>query len=307
MGKLLLIDGSPLMYQQYTTVGFLKTKSGIPTGLRYGFLRAVRAYREKVKPTKVVITWDSKGPVKKAEGRAEYKANRPWSEGKQSMYDQLADLKKMLSLTAFTQVESEGYEADDLIGTLTRQMEMQGHEVVIVSPDHDMLQLLSPKVMQCYTKGKVFQRMDVEWMLQEKNCHPKAWLLMKAIRGDASDNLKGVGVSNAIAVAIEKVVSAHAGKLSGPWYTVEDALKTLTLMGPQECADALASVKDAVNLNMKIMALAEPDTMDIVKGLKDKVALTKLFEELEFKSVMKYVNELCTDSEELYKTGQMEM
>jgi len=124
---ILLIDASPLIYSNFNSIGFLESENGEPTGLRFGFLRSTRSYTEKNQADRTVLCFDLPGLVKKAEGHSTYKSNRVWTEEKNKMYGQVPELREMLSLTKYTQADAEGYEADDVIGSLARQMESQGH------------------------------------------------------------------------------------------------------------------------------------------------------------------------------------
>lgn len=298
MKRILIVDGSPVMYAQWSKVGHLKTTTGIMTGLRYGFLRSVRAYASTLLCDKVVIVWDSKGAVVKAEGRPEYKANRPWTTAKASMYSQLDELKQMLGLTTYTQAEAAGYEADDLIGTLTRSLEKEGHDVWIVTPDHDMLQLVSDNVTVVW-KGTTDK--GIKWtkqlMMREKGIGPKGWLLYKAMQGDKSDNLTA-------AVTSKDSLDIVASLLKGLELTeqltssAEENLEILdrALDDPsasiQFIRNSISAVKSEILQNIKIMALTDPPDMVIKKGLRDKAGLTKLFVNLEFKSMMQHIDEL---------------
>ena len=132
--RYLLIDASPLIYAAWNSVGKLAVQSGPHkgelTGLRFQCVRSIRAYARDTGANKVVICYDTPHPVKKAEGRAEYKSNRTMTDDKRQMYEHVPALKEMISHTWWTQVEAPGYEADDLIGFFTTTLHRQGQEVI---------------------------------------------------------------------------------------------------------------------------------------------------------------------------------
>lgn len=146
MARLLLIDASPLIYANYAAMGHFSTKAGIPTGIRYGFLRSVRSYAEKLKADRVCVVYDHPSAVLKASQVESYKADRVTTEGKLKMWSQIPDLKELVKLTRWAQAEAEGFEADDVIGHLAREFAKQGHDAFIVTPDNDMLQLISDRI-----------------------------------------------------------------------------------------------------------------------------------------------------------------
>jgi len=297
MSNVLVVDGSVIIYKQFSKVGHLSTTTGIPTGLRYGFTRAIRSYKEKFKCSTVVIAWDTGAPIKKADEvdfLDEYKANRPTSESKQKMYGQLQDLKELIKLTSWSQVEEDGYEADDLIATVTRKLVEKDHRVTVVSTDNDMCQLISDKV-SVFAPGKDPVVKNAVWVQKNFGVIPEMLLYYRAAAGDVSDNIPGVGWS-------KSVLESYAQML----LTASATLKDPTLMGSPEAMEGLAWVA-AVTLdgqfkserestwrkNITMMRLTPPESMTITKGAKDQKALQELFVKLEFRTLMDKIPELC--------------
>lgn len=283
---ILVVDASPLIYSVYNTQGHLKTSTGIITGLRYGFLRSIRSYQNKCKADAVAICFDLPGAVRKAEGREEYKSNRPLTEAKKDMWSQVDELREMLALTKWAQLDAEGFEADDLIGAVARAKAAHGHRVLIVTPDNDMAQLVSENVNIFYPKEtkKANQFKGPDGVKEQFGVRPDQLLAYRAFCGDKSDNLDGL-----IRGEAERKRLAECF----------DRIKTFR--EPEQLFDAAVEdpnvaveegMRDAFLANVKIMDLPSPDEIRVRKGAKDKAALTTLFETLEFKSMMKFIPEL---------------
>lgn len=278
MAHYLLVDAAPLLYSNYSTVGHLATSTGVLTGVRYGFLRGVRSYANRMKADKVVITWDSPGLIVKAEGMEEYKSNREWTSDKEKMYAQVPDLKKMLSLTCWTQVIAPGFESDDIIGFLTRKLVVQKQEVTIVTVDNDMLQLVGYPNVKVFTPGGKGTIKDDEYVRATYGVSAVQLLAFRACAGDKSDNVQGF-------------LSESKHPMLREWLkgttTVESA-----------CAAVLEQLKDTVEENvfknnLRVMHLHDPgESLCIQKGFRDKAGLEAIFNELEFKSMIKYLDEL---------------
>lgn len=285
MSTVLLVDASPLIYAVYNAMGHFQTKAGEPTGLRFGFLRSIRSYADKVKPDKVVICFDSPGPVVKAEGIETYKANRVMTPEKVKMYEQVPALRELLALTKYTQVDAPGYEADDIIGSLARRLMGQGHDVYVVSPDNDLCQLVMfPKVklwMPPKGKEKAWLK-DHNWVCDQFQVQPNALLLWRAIEGDTSDNLEGLSLLTAntkeqFKARLRELAAIHQDRALTP-----DDLTSLQL------SDGATKM---VRVNYEVMKLVDPPVLGITKGIRDSEKLGQAFEALEMRSMLKHLPE----------------
>lgn len=271
--NILLVDGSPLVYQAFSSVGHFKTTTGIPTGVVYGFLRSLRSWAERLKADKVVIAWDSKGPVLKAANQEEYKANRVFTEEKQSMYSQVPLLKSTLSSTNYDQVESVGHEADDLLGTLSRSYSKQGHTVIIATVDRDMFSAVTPSVKVFHTHTKETQKhLITEVEVQDYYGVPPYLVPMyKAIFGDTSDNVKRLKHRLSEIDGLD-VIMKYDGE-------VESTAKAFGV-----------DQKDLEDrLNLCSLAEVPQAQMDWIWGSADEESLQSKFAALEFKSMMKFI------------------
>ena len=287
MANILLVDASPLIYSNFNAMKRFKTKAGEPTGLRFGFMRSMRSYVEKTKADRVAICLDLLGVVKKAVGVPEYKANRVWSKDKEEMYDQIPNLLEMLSYTRYAQVQAEGYEADDVIAHLARKFEVGNHDVFIVSPDNDLLQLVSKRVRIWMPPKK--ENKNKAWFKDEDYCmsyfgvKPEYLLYFRALTGDSSDNLKGCVKSK----YVENLAHIFCEKLKKN-YTTRQIREEMMHMPGHYFIDGWLKV---FKRNMHVMRLHDPvpGVLRIKKGKKDPTALRELLLKLEMKSLIPYV------------------
>lgn len=280
---ILIIDAMPLVYQTWATVGHFSTKSGISSGLRYGFIRSVRSWANKFKAEKVVICWDVQGPVLKAAGfELTYKANRQMTPDKQKMYDQIPDLKVMLAKTKYSQIEAKGYEADDLCATVARYYQKeQGKESVIATPDFDVQSAIDEMTSVFYT-GRPEKRL---WTLPQFTAHygfhPSRVPVFKALFGDKSDAVEGaVKETVASTEAFCSLATIYPGFRSVEFF---DVFFKTWVVAPQ-----------SQELARRTLALVElvdvpRDSWVVQKGQRDTEGLTELFKTLEFASLMKFI------------------
>lgn len=293
MDKILIVDASPLIYAVYDTQGHLSTSSGEPTGLRYGFLRSVRSYKERTKCNKVVLAFDTKGPIKKAEGLETYKANREFTETKANMYSQVPALRELIELTNWTQIEAPGYEADDIIGAVARAKSQRGDHIVIVTPDNDAAQLVNDRV-NIFTPGKkgakdTYKR--AEDIKEYFGVWPEQLLVWRAICGDKSDNIEGIGLEKSACEAIKNVLLKLPRVTITPEIFQEQVVPKLE-PSLQEKFEHMHACRDKFDLNLRAMQLHRPEEMTITKGRGDAKAMEELFHKLEFKSMFKYIPDL---------------
>lgn len=292
MANILLVDASPLIYANYNAMKRFKTKAGVPTGLRFGFMRSMRSYVEKTQADRVAVCLDLPGPVKKAEGHQEYKANRTWTPEKEDMYSQVPDLMTMLSYTRYALAQAVGYEADDVIAGLARKFAAANHSVYIVTPDNDLLQLVNERIKIWMPPKKK----EKAWLKDETYCydtfgvHPQNLLHYRSIIGDTSDNLPGVNLN----AESKRELAKFFNRTVLEEYTDEEFLEQIWPQLPRVVTinDSMPQTpKDLYRLNYEIMKLHDPEEseLDIQKGKKDPDALRKLFYDLEMKSLVPHV------------------
>lgn len=213
MKRLVIIDGKSVFYRGYYAMGALSTSDGTPTGGIYGFAAIAMEIVRKLDPTKVVVAWDSRSSTAKRKAvYPEYKAGR--TKPGDDFYAQIPLLEELVKALGWSFVECEDYEADDIIGTLALQAdeldaaaknEDEEWETYIVSSDLDMLQIVDENTrMYRILKGfSQLEELDVAAVEAKYGIHKSQFLDLKALKGDASDNIPGVpGVGEKTAVKL---------------------------------------------------------------------------------------------------------
>lgn len=200
MKRLVLIDGKSVFYRGYYAMGPLSLADGTPTGGVYGFAAIAMEIVKKIDPTKVVVAWDSKTSVsRRREIYAEYKAGRV--KPGEDFYTQIPLLMELTQALGWNFVEVENYEADDIIGTLSLQADETTdatgkceYETYIISSDLDMLQIVDDnthmwRILKGFTN---IEQIDVAEIEAKYGIKKSQFLDLKALKGDASDNIPGV-------------------------------------------------------------------------------------------------------------------
>ena len=191
--KLLVIDGNSILNRAYYGVRLLSTKDGRFTNGIYGFLNIFLSLLSNYEPDSVAIAFDLKAPTFRHKMYSEYKAGR--KPAPRELVEQFAPLKELLTALGYTVVEKEGYEADDILGTLSASCK-EGDFCYIATGDRDSLQLVSENVNVVLASTKAGQPVstlyDIEKIKEEYKVTPKQLIDIKAIQGDSSDNIPGV-------------------------------------------------------------------------------------------------------------------
>jgi len=203
---LLLIDGNALLHRAYHVIPPLTvSKTGEMIGAVYGFASMLLKAINELKPTHYAIAFDKKGPTFRHRLYDQYKAHRP--ETPRELVAQLGRVRQLVEAFDLPIFELDDYEADDVLGSLSRQAGEQGVDTVIVTGDADAMQLVSPKVKVFYPKpGGSFSDailFDKEAVRQKYGVGPEHIADLKALEGDKSDNIPGVsGIGKKTAVSL---------------------------------------------------------------------------------------------------------
>ncbi len=199
--KLLAIDGNSIINRAFFGVRALSTKSGQPTNAIFGFLNILLKLKKDWAPEQIVFTFDRHAPTFRHEKYHQYKANRKGMP--QELFCQMQPLKDILSALGYAIVEMDGYEADDLLGTLSRLCEKQGGSCVIATGDRDSFQLVSRATTVCLVKTKEQIPYTPEKIREDYGVDPEQMIEIKALMGDTSDNIPGVkGIGEKTAVSL---------------------------------------------------------------------------------------------------------
>lgn len=299
MEKLVLIDGNSILNRAfYGIMGnkMLTTKDGTPTNAVYGFLAIMFKILEDLKPEYLVVAFDLKGPTKRHEMYDGYKANR------KGMPDELACqmpiIKDVLRAMNIDIVEKQGYEGDDILGTLSVFGEKQGLDVTILSGDRDTFQLATDKVTIRIPRTKM-GKTEVEDFNKAKvkeiyNLEPKQLIEVKGLQGDTSDNIPGVpGIGEKTAL-----------KLIQEYENIENLYK---LLEEGKAEDVKGKTRERILENKDLALLSkELGTIDVNAPIDenlnefkveewDKKEVLKLFKELNFN---RYIERFGLASEE---------
>ena len=189
--KLLVVDGNSILNRAFYGIKPLTTKDGQFTNAIYGFLTMFDRMRSDVKPDAVAIAFDLKAKTFRHKAYDLYKANRKGMP--EELHMQMAPLKELLTDLGYQLVTCEGYEADDILGTLSKKCADTGNTCVIATGDRDSLQLVNDSVSVRLSKnlnGTMLYTPDV--VKEEYGVEPKKLIEIKAIQGDSSDNIPGV-------------------------------------------------------------------------------------------------------------------
>ena len=219
MSKLLLIDCYSLLFRAFFSSPPFSTSAGEPTGALYGFARMVTTLLDEHNPDYVAVAIDAPGGTFRHEADETYKANRNDTPSDLKIQQKL--VREMLDGLGIPRYEHAGFEADDIIGTLAKTGAAHGQEVIIVSGDGDMLQLVDPKITVMLTKRGVsdLDIYDPAAVVKRYEFEAARVPDFKGLKGDASDNIPGVpGIGDKTASTLLK----KYGSLDGIYENLDD-------------------------------------------------------------------------------------
>ncbi len=192
--KCMILDGNSIVNRAFYGVRALTAPDGTPTNAVYGFLAILQRLLDEQKPDALCVSFDLKAPTFRHLADADYKATRhPMPE---ELAVQMPLLKETLDGMGIRRYEKEGYEADDILGTVSARCEKAGWDCVIVTGDKDSLQLVTERTTVCHVKSRMGQTETIlytpERFREEYGFEPKRMVDLKALMGDTSDNIPGV-------------------------------------------------------------------------------------------------------------------
>ncbi|MCC7356458.1 MAG: DNA polymerase I [Candidatus Doudnabacteria bacterium] len=287
--RYMLIDGNALIHRGFHAVPYLTNKSGEPTNAVYGFTMILLKAIKDLNPTHIACAFDLDGPTFRHEKYADYKGTRVKSA--QELYDQIPRVKEVVRALNIPVFELMGFEADDVLGTLAKKICVEHKntcDVMIATGDMDALQLVD-KCVKVYTLRRGITDTavyDEKAVVDRYGLTPSQMIDYKALRGDPSDNIKGVaGIGEKGAVALLQEFKSidnlykqiHANK-------VGDKIKPriLELLKDQEDSARLSHELATIQCDIPV----EPDLTPYVFNEKALNATLDLFKELEFKSLV---------------------
>lgn len=277
--KFLVIDGSSLIHRAFFALPPLTTKQGVNTGAVYGFCNMLAKLLGDVKPKWLAVAFDKSRKTFRTELFADYKGQRKPTPSELSEQFPLA--RRLLEAMNITVLETDGYEADDIIGTFAVHAPKEA-EIIIVTGDKDELQLLDERVKVYFTKRGIsdIKTYDVAAFAEDyEGLEPKQLIDLKGLMGDSSDNIPGVpGVGPKTAL-----------KLICEYGSVENVLDNIDQISGKSLKEKLADNKEAALLSKRLATIYTEVPVDLeldkyeLKAMSD--AALPLMQELEFRNL----------------------
>lgn len=286
MKKIILVDGNNLLFRSYYATSYsgviMKNSKGFPTNGLYGFINMINKIIEEEKPNYILVAFD-KGKTFRHEKYSEYKAGR--REMPEELKLQFPKAKEVLDTMGIKHFEIDNYEADDIIGTLAKTVDMEDKFIAtIISSDKDLLQLISKEVEVKLLKTKGFIRFDEKTFKDTYGTTPIHMIDLKALMGDASDHIQGVkGIGEKTAI-----------NLLTKYQSLDNVYEHLNEIGGKT-KEKLEQGKDDAYMSYDLATIYKevpiPFSLEdcIYKGMNIK-DYKDILEELEFKSLLKKIN-----------------
>lgn len=277
--KLVLFDGHALLHRGFHALPYLTAKDGTPTNGVYGFTMIMLKALSEIKPDYVAVGWDMPGKTFRHKIYSDYKGTR--AKAPQELYDQIPLTRELIKAFNIPLVELEGYEADDIIGTLAKKY-AKDLETIIVTGDLDELQLVDDKT-KVYTMRRGFTDTilyGVDEVKQKYGLTPEEFIVYKALKGDASDNIPGViGIGDKTAT-----------DLVSKYKSLDNIYKNLSIINPK-VSEKLKQQKDQAYLSFELSKI-ETDLKlkfnieDAHLHDYDRNEVYEIFQKLNFKSLL---------------------
>ncbi|WP_213951081.1 DNA polymerase I [Tepidanaerobacter syntrophicus] len=296
MKKMLLIDGNSLLHRAFHALPPLRTSKGVPTNAVYGFLNMLLRILQEEQPDYVAVAFDKKGPTFRHEEFVEYKSTRPPTpEELIGQFDLLKEILKAMNITFF---EIDGYEADDIIGTISKKGEKEGISSIIVTGDKDELQLISRNIKVLVTRKGIsdIEAYDLEKINSKYGISPEAITDLKGLMGDKSDNIPGIpGIGEKTAAKLLQEFGSLENVLEN-----FDKLKGKLKENIQKYADQAKDSKYLATIVTNVPL--EFDFDDIKYREPDYDKLMNLLRELEFYSLIDRLSKNTKDNKNIKET-----
>ncbi|MGH7923603.1 MAG: DNA polymerase I [Candidatus Binatus sp.] len=285
--QLILVDGSGYIFRAFHALPPMNTSRGLPTQAVFGFIRMLLKLLKDVRPSHIAIVFDSPKKTFRDDLFAEYKANR--AEAPSDLIVQIPYIHRAVDSFRIKSLTIEGFEADDVIGTLAKRAAKNDFVVTLITADKDFMQLVGPHVTLWDTMRD--RRIGAREVRERFGVEPAALVDIQALTGDTIDNIKGVpGVG-------EKTAAALVQKFGGVKEIYEnlDRIEESGIRGAKKVAGLLAEHRAAVDLARKLVRIdtdvplrLEPDEF-AWQGVDEKLA-AELMRELEFNSIIREIS-----------------
>ena len=303
MNKLVLIDGNSLSFRAFYALPLLSNHAGIHTNAVYGFAMLLEKIIKEEKPNHFLVAFDAGKTTFRHSKYSEYKGGRQKTPPELS--EQFPYIRQLLDAYHIKRYELDNYEADDIIGTLSRQADEADFETIIITGDRDLTQLATDNVTIYYTKKGVT---DVDHYTPEfiaekyQGLVPKQIIDMKGLMGDTSDNIPGVaGVGEKTAI-----------KLLNQFESVEGVYEHIDEVTAKKLKEKLINSKDdalmskdlaTINVHSPIEVSLEDTKLTLQDDTAEKI---ELFKKLEFKQLLADIDTPSNNEEVIDKTFEIE-
>jgi len=274
--RLYLVDGANYIFRAYYAMPGLSNSKGLPTGALYGYTQMLLKLLKEEKPDYIIVCFDRPEPTFRDELYDKYKANR--KEPPDDLQQQFPYMQPLTRALGFKNIDKAGFEADDLIGTLVKRFAGEDMEVVIVSGDKDLMQLIGPDVTMLDEMKE--RRGGPNEVVEKFGVGPEGVIEVMGLAGDSSDNvpgISGVGMKTAMKLiaeygSIEEVI-AHAGEIKGVLgRKVAEGVESARL------SRRLVTIDTDVPIELEIG--------DCVPGEQGSEALREMLKEFEFSKLL---------------------
>ncbi len=303
LNKLVLIDGNSLSFRAFYALPLLSNHAGIHTNAVYSFAMLLEKIIKEEKPNHFLVAFDAGKTTFRHSKYSEYKGGRQKTPPELS--EQFPYIRQLLDAYHIKRYELDNYEADDIIGTLSRQADEEDFETIIITGDRDLTQLATDNVTIYYTKKGVtdVDHYTPKFIAEKYNgLVPKQIIDMKGLMGDTSDNIPGVaGVGEKTAIKLLNQFESVEGVYE---HIEEVTAKKLKEKLINSKADALMS-KDlaTINVHSPIEVSLEDTKLTLQDDTTEKI---ELFKKLEFKQLLADIDTSSTNEEVIDKTFEIE-
>ncbi|WP_240374636.1 DNA polymerase I [Bacillus piscicola] len=281
MSKLVLVDGNSIAYRAFFALPLLSNDKGVYTNAVYGFTTMILKILEEENPSHVLVAFDAGKKTFRHDTYQSYKSGRQKTPVELS--EQLPLIRKILDAFCIAHTELENYEADDIIGTLSKDAEAKGWEIKIYSGDKDLLQLVSGKTTVALTKKGItnVETYDKKAIMDKYGIEPEKIIDMKGLMGDNSDNIPGVpgiGEKTALKLLIE-------------YGSLENVLASIADISGKKMKERLGENKEQALMSKELAAICRETPLDLQINTLERQEysikeVTDLFKELGFQSLL---------------------
>ncbi|MDX1707094.1 MAG: DNA polymerase I [Desulfobacterales bacterium] len=287
-----LIDGTAYIHRAYHAIRGLSNSKGLPTNATFGFTRMLLKLIEDRQPRYAGMFFDAKGPTFRHDMYAEYKANRPPMPD--DMAAQIPYIREVTAALQFPIIEMQGFEADDLIGTYARIAEHKGFSVVMVTGDKDFIQLVTERALIWDPMKDI--TIDTQFVKKSYGVEPHQMIDVMGLSGDTSDNIPGVpGIGQKTAL---NLIQNH--------HTMVKLYENVDSITAKKQRENLIRFRDQAFLSRDLVTIdIDAPVSDDLAGFKieppDTVALSALFQTLEFRQLQHAISEKTDLSDKHYQ------